>query len=139
MDLTQYMSYLKISQAAKLLGVSTRTLMRWDKDGKFLADHKEKLSGIRFYDEVDVRNHVFWFELRRKHKENLRKLDKVNADLEQFRVTQPLQAGQTPKFHKYEDMKRAYDALREWKDEHDKILKEYSKLPSGFKAKVDPE
>lgn len=133
------MSYIKISQAAKLLRVSTRTMLRWDNDGKFPADHKEKLSGIRFYDLDDINNHVFWFDLRRKHKQNLRKLDKVNADLEQFRVTQPLQAGKNPRFHKYEDMKRAYDALRKWEEEHKKILEEYSKLPRAFKAKIDPE
>ena len=114
-------------------------MMRWDKNGKFPADHKEKLSGIRFYDEADIRNHVFWFNLRRKHKENLKKLHLVNANLEEFRVAQPLQAGQNPRFHKYEDMKRAYNALHAWEKEHDEIMKEYSKLPRGFKAKVDPE
>lgn len=133
------MSYIKISQAAKLLGVSTRTMMRWDKDGKFPADHKEKLSGIRFYDLDDINNHVFWFNLRRKHKDNLRKLGVIRAEVDKYISTQPLQAGENPKFHKYEDMKRAYDALHKWEEEHREILKEYAKLPSGFKAKVDPE
>ncbi len=132
------MSYLRISQAAKILKVNTRTLMRWDNEGKFVA-HKEPLSKIRFYDEVDILNHEIWFELRRKHKAHLKKLDSIRKEVDKFVVTQPLEFGANPKFHKLEDMKKAYDALRDWEKEERNITSEYGKLPSGFKAKVDPE
>jgi len=132
------MSYLRISQVAKILKVNTRTLMRWDNEGKFVA-HKEPLSKIRFYDEIDILNHEVWFELRRKHKAHLKNLDSIKKEVDRFVVTQPLEFGANPMFHKLEDMKKAYDALRDWEKEERKITSEYGKLPSGFKAKVDPE
>lgn len=137
MYINNYMSYIKISQAAKLLEVNTRTLMRWDKEGKFPA-HKETLSKMRFYDETEVLNHVFWFKLRRKHKDHVKKLGAIRAEVNKYVSTQPLQVGGNPKFHKFEDMKKAFVALNIWEKEHKEILKEYSQLPPGFKAKVDP-
>ena len=112
--------------------------MRWDNEGKFLA-HREQLSKIRFYDEADILNHANWFELRRKHKLHLKKLDSIRKEVDKFVVTQPLEFGASPKFHKLEDMKKAYDALSDWEKEERKITGEYGNLPSGFKAKVDPE
>ncbi len=132
------MSYLRISQAAKLLQVSTRTLMRWDQEGKFPA-HREQVSKIRFYDESDVINHAIWFKLRRKHKTHLKKLGAIRSEIDKYIVTQPLNTGENPKFHKFEDMKKAFDALRDWEKEEKEILKEYSHLAPEFKAKLDPE
>lgn len=132
------MSYIRISQAAKLLRVNIRTLMRWDNQGKFIAN-REPLSKIRFYDEKDITNHVIWFEIRRKHKTHLRKLKVIRDEVDKFISTQPLEFGENPKFHKYEDMKKAYDSLHVWEKEEKEIVSEYSKLPNGFKAKIDPE
>lgn len=132
------MSYIRISQAAKLLDINPRTLMRWDEEGKFPA-HKEPLSKMRFYNESEIISHVFWFKLRRKHKAHLKKLDVIRTEVDKYISTQPLQIGENPKFHKLEDMKKAFDAMNKWKNEHNEILKEYSQLPPGFKAKVDPE
>jgi len=131
------MSYVKISQAAKLLGVNSRTLMRWDEKGKFPA-HKEALSKMRFYDKLDITNHALWFSLRRKHRLHLKKLDAIRKEIDKYISTQPLSFGTTPRFHKYEDMKKAFDDLKNWRKEHQLILKQYSELPPRFKAKVDP-
>lgn len=132
------MSYIKISQAAKILEVSTRTMLRWDKEGKFPA-HKEPVSLMRFYDEVDIINHSIWFKLRRKHKAHLRKLGAIREEVNKHVRTQPLEIGYKPVFHNIEDMKKAYDALNNWNKVHKAIIEEYAKLPRGFKAKIDPE
>ena len=132
------MSYIKISQAAELLEVSSRTLMRWDKEGKFPA-HKEPLSKMRFYNKLDITNHAFWFKLRRRHKKHLKKLDEIRNEVDKYISTQPLDTGSNPKFHKYEDMKKAFDDLRDWKEKHKLILEDYYQLTPRFKAKVDPE
>lgn len=127
---------LTIAQASEILGVNKKTLMRWDASGKFPS----KREGIiRYYDEKDIQQHAQWFKLRRKHKEHNRKLGAIRKEVDRFTATQPLGPFDNPHFHKYEDMKRAYDALRAWEQEDKKILEEYSQLPSGFKAKVDPE
>ncbi len=127
---------LTISQASKELKVNKKTLIRWDASGKFTAQRES--AGNRVYDELDIQNHAQWFELRRKHRAHNRLLTAIRKEADRFTATQPL-GMETPKFHKFEEMKRAYEALRKWEAENKEILKEYSKLPPSFKAKVDPD
>lgn len=130
------MTHISISQTAKLLNVSTRTLMRWDKEGKFPA-MREQVSNNRYYDLGDVQDHAKWFELRREHRLHLDKLDAIRKEANKFAATQPLQSIRIPKFHKLEDMKKAYDNLHEWEQEHRRILAKYANIRPGFKAKLD--
>jgi len=127
---------LTIAQAAEKLGVNKKTLIRWGASGKFSAERD--FAGNRVYDERDIANHAQWFTLRRKHRTHNRQLTAIRKEADRFTATQPL-GMETPKFHKYDEMKKAYDALRKWENEDKEILKEYSELPRGFKAKVDPD
>lgn len=127
---------ITIAQAAEKLGVNKKTLIRWDSSGKFPAQRDS--SGDRTYDEKDIENHAQWFKLRRKHRAHNRKLAAIKSETDRFTATQPL-GMETPKFHKFEEMKKAYEALDKWKLESRNILREYSDLPQGFKAKVDPD
>ena len=128
---------LTIAQAADQLKVNKKTLMRWDASGKFPAQRDS--SGNRMYDEQDILNHSQWFRLRRKHRAHNRLLSSIKSETDKYLATQPLGPMDNPKFHKYEDMKKAYDALRKWEKENKKILEEYTKLPRGFRAKLDPD
>lgn len=128
---------LTIAQAAKQLKVNKKTLMRWDASGKFPA--KRDSSGNRTYDEKDISNHAQWFALRRKHRTHNRLLTAIRREADKYLVTQPLGPMENPKFHKLEDMKKAYDALHKWEAEDKKITEEYSKLPEDFRAKLDPD
>ncbi len=125
-----------IAQAAEKLKVNKKTLIRWDASGKFPAQRDSARN--RTYEEQDILNHAQWFELRRKHRTHNRKLTAIKKEADKFTATQPL-GMETPKFHKLEDMKKTYSALRKWKIEDKKILIEYSKLPNGFNAKLDPD
>lgn len=127
---------LTIAQTAEKLRVNKKTLIRWDALGKFPAQRDS--AGNRVYNEQDILNHAQWFILRRKHRAHNRQLNAIRKEADRFTATQPLGMA-TPKFHKYEEMKKAYDALRKWENENREILKEYSVLPQGFKAKVDPD
>lgn len=130
------MSMLTISQAAKKLQVNKKTLIRWDTSGKFPAERDS--SGNRTYEEQDISNHAQWFILRRKHRAHNRLLTAIRKEADRFTAAQPLEIT-TPRFHKLEEMKKAYSALRKWEVENREILKEYSKIPDGFTAKVDPD
>ncbi|CAK0761329.1 putative resolvase [Gammaproteobacteria bacterium] len=44
------------SELAKKIGVTTRTLRRWEAEGKLVA--KRRPSGHRYYDESDVRSYL---------------------------------------------------------------------------------
>lgn len=127
---------LTISQAAEKLQVNKKTLIRWDTSGKFPAQRDS--SGNRVYDEQDILNHAQWFRLRRKHRAHNRQLTAIRKEADRFTATQPL-GMETPKFHKLEEMKRAYDALNKWEAKSKEITEEYSKLPRDFEAKVDPD
>jgi len=126
-----------IAQAASKLKVNKKTLIRWDASGKFPAQRDAAKN--RIYDEEDITNHSLWFLLRRKHRKHNRQLTAIRKECDKYLATQPLGPMENPKFHKLEDMKKAYDALHVWETENSKILAEYSKLPIGFKAKLDPE
>lgn len=127
----------KISQVSKILGVDKKTLMRWDNEGKYPAI-REKHSNIRLYDEIDIQNHALWFDIRRKHKAHLRLLPALNEERNKFINTKPLQPGESPKSFPLKEMKKAYDAIHKWEDEENEILKEYTRVPDGFKHKIDP-
>jgi len=47
-------NYLNISQAAKILSVSTGTLRRWDKTGKF-PSQRHPINNYRIYKEDQVK------------------------------------------------------------------------------------
>lgn len=135
---TKLMSMVKISiaEAAKKLKISKKTLIRWDESGRFPAI-RTSAGEARFYDEEDIKNHALWFEIRRKHKAHNRTLTAIRKEADRFSSTVPLDPGVRVKLHKFEEMKNAYDALRDWEKISREILAEYSKLPVGFKPKVD--
>lgn len=128
---------LSIAQAAEKLQVNKKTLMRWDASGKFPAQRDS--TGNRIYDERDVLNHAQWFTIRRKHRAHNRQLTTIRRECDKYLATQPLGPMKNPKFHRHENMEKVYAAMHKWEVEDMAILEEYSKLPNGFKAKLDPD
>jgi len=129
---------LTISKAAKILGVSKKTLLRWDASGKFLAQ-REPNSGNRYYDEQDIKNHAAWFTLRKKHRAHNRKLTAIRKEADKFLAISPLNPFEKPNFFDGKKMKAAYDSLNKWEDEDKEIMKEYGNLPLHFRPKIDLE
>lgn len=129
------MDKINVTEASKILGISKKTLIRFDEDGRFPA--QRSANGYRIYDRVDIENHALWFSLRRKHKEHNRKLKKIQDEVDKYITTQPLGPFQKSKFHRLGDMRAAFEQLHDWEEEHKEILKEYEKIPEGFKAKTD--
>lgn len=77
------MSQLTIGQAAKILGVSKKTLMRWDNSGRF-SPTRETVSNIRVYEESVVRNLKVLLDHERRYSENIRELRKMMLGLNNF-------------------------------------------------------
>lgn len=121
------MSLLSLQQAAKKLGISTRTLLRWDEDGTFPAAHEE-VSKTRVYDEEIVEVYARYMAVRKTHREHLNKLGAIQASLSKFIVTKPLNPFEPTQVHKYEEMKKAYDAKHEWDKQYKKIEEEENKF-----------
>ena len=131
------MSTYTTNEVAIILNVSKKTLMRWDESGKFPA--RRDSNNFRQYDRKVVDDHVVWFALRRKHKEHLRKLKPIRAEVAKFLRTTPITDSSPPRLFDYKELKKAYDALHEWEDVEKSIVEEYALIPKGFVHLVSPE
>lgn len=118
---------LTVSQAAKILGVNKKTLMRWDDDG-WLKAKRDPLNNARLYDEAVIRKIARWYDLRRRHREHLAKLSPIRKNVDRFLPTTPLDAVTPPKLHNGEEMKLAYSELHKWEEEMKKIYEEYGEF-----------
>lgn len=78
------MSYINTSQAAKILGVSKKTLLRWDEAGKFSPDSREKVSRGRVYKKEDVLNLKKLQEHEEKFQKNLKEIRRVQDELNPY-------------------------------------------------------
>jgi len=116
---------LTISQAAKILGVNKKTLMRWDEAG-WLRAKRDPLNNARLYDEEVIWKVEKWYDLRRRHKEHLSKLKPIRENVDRFLPKTPLDLTTPTQLHKLEDMKKAFDDLREWEKKQKEIYEEYS-------------
>lgn len=118
------MSKLSISEAAKILKVSVKTMHRWDKDNTFPA-LREEVSHARVYDMAVVLDYKNWREAREREKTHLRELGPLRQKIEKYLVTQPLAPGEKTKVFDGKEMGEAYKALDEW-NERNRELREYS-------------
>jgi len=126
-----YKQFLTISETAKILGISSKSLMRWDEDGTFSA--REFASNNRVYLSDDVEMVKKWIDLRKRHREHLKKLDPIRKELDKFLVATPLIPGEPINhFWKIEDLMGPYKAMRDWEKKEDEITQEYSKF-NNFK------
>lgn len=119
------MSNITIGNAAKILGVNKKTLMRWDKSRLFPAT-REPVSNIRVYNQDQVENVLHWLALRKKHRAHLQKLVPIRQSLDRFITKQPFPLSGRPKLYKLEEAKKAFNDLHNWENELKKIYKEYA-------------
>ena len=129
------MSKITISQAAKILGVSKKTLMRWDKPGLFPA-RRESVSNVRIYDKEGVEKLAEWFDLRKKHLNHLKKLKPINDECRRFISTRPLDPYNPPKGHNLRDMKKAFNKMKQWQCDLNELRKKYIEFMEDYYKKL---
>ena len=105
---TDKMVRILIGEAAKILGVSKRTLMRWDKAGRPTSD-RDPRTKFRLYDLQEV-----------KIVAHLRKLPAIQAKIQRYAATTPLNPfapikPESP--NKQEEIKKAFKNRRDWEKE----------------------
>ena len=132
------MSYIKLSQAAQLLGVSSRTLMRWDEEGVFPA-YKEPLSGAKFYEESVIKAYATLFDLERAYKSHLKKLPSISKEVKSYLPTEPLNPAKTPEPKDFKGMKKAFEDLHGWEQEHRDFSSKLSNARSTLEANIHPD
>ena len=129
------MSKITIGQAAKILGVSKKTLMRWDEPGLFPAQ-RESVSNVRIYDKEGVEKLAKWFDLREKHLNHLKKLKPVKDECQRFISTGPLDPHKPPKGYNLPDMKKAFGKMKRWQRDLDKLQKQYIEFTEDYYKKL---
>ncbi len=119
--------YISSGKAAELMGITRRTLIRWEEQG-ILESQRDK-NGNRYYsrDHVLVARRVSdqWKKLRRLHREHLRKLPAIQKEIERFISTKPLERTRDPEPLNFEETKAAFKAMRDWEQENKRIHKLY--------------
>ncbi|OGH18714.1 MAG: hypothetical protein A3F31_00595 [Candidatus Levybacteria bacterium RIFCSPHIGHO2_12_FULL_38_12] len=124
------MTLIKIGEAAKILGVNKKTLMRWDQSGLFPAK-REQVSNIRVYDKAIVEKANKWLDFRKREKEHLDKLAGINKKRDKFIPIIPLGSSSNPQVHSYKEMKKVYGEYDDWKKKYDELQKEDAEF-EGF-------
>lgn len=125
---------MTMQQAAIELGISTKTLRRWEESGHFVPEQIPN-SSIRLYDSHSVGYLKRLLALDRSIKRHLRLLDGLRKELDKHNLEQDYTPGKPLKLMTDEDMKNfneAYDAMEEWKKEYRKLLDEIMKYPKSM-------
>lgn len=130
------MSLINISDAAKIIGVSKRTLMRWD-ESRLLKAKREIVSNIRVYDREIIEKVKRWFALRSKHRVHLRKLAPIRKGIDKYVVTQPLSWLDRPKITSLEEAKKTFEKLHNWESKLKEIYKEYVEFTESYYGKLE--
>ncbi|MEK7498182.1 MAG: MerR family transcriptional regulator [Patescibacteria group bacterium] len=138
------MEYLTASQAAKIIGVNKKTLLRWDEAG-LLPVSEEDREGVlrsRRYEREKVEKIAGWRRLRKREKIHLRKLGAINKWKNKYIPLKPIDLLNPPKGltpDEFKDMKAAYKASREWNEELGRIDREYIKFTEDYYRKIPDE
>lgn len=124
---------LTIEETAKVLRVSTRTLLRWEEKG-YLAPHKKEPS-IRLYDPNVVSYWKVMLGLDRKLKEHLKLLTELRERLNKHNLEQDYIPGKKLKLMTEEDLKsfsEAYEAMERWNKDYKELLQSIMEFPQSM-------
>ena len=120
------------TQAAKLLGVTRRTMLRWEERKWLRSLPQRDEHGNRIYREDHVRlaKHVWnqWINLRRYHREHLRKLPAIQREVECFIITTPLGDMGEGRMFDLREMQSAFRKMKEWQDKSRRIHDMYDQF-----------
>ncbi len=119
-------------QASGELGVSVRTLRRWEEKGHFPPQRIED-TNIRLYDADAVEYLKRVLNLDRGIKKHLQLLDGLRKELDKHILEQDFVPGKPLKLMTEKDVKdftKAYDAMEEWEKEYKRLLNELMQYPN---------
>ena len=119
-------------QAAKELGVSVRTLRRWEEQGYF-SPQKIENTNIRLYHIYAVGYLKRILDLDRNLRIHLQLLEGLKKDLDKHNMEQDFIPGKPLKLMTEEDVhnfSKAYNAMEKWNKEFKRLLSELTQYPN---------
>lgn len=100
-----------------MLGINKITLIRWDKSGKLPAK-RESVSKNRYYSLELIKAFV-------DYRFHLKKLKKITEEVNKYSATEALDLVVRVKHCKFEDLKKAFEALRGWEGKYKILRRKY--------------
>lgn len=126
---------LTIKKVANRLGVSTKTMRRWE-ESKFFVPERDPHTGIRLYHPYAVEYWEKYLSVNRKYENHLKELSPINKELSRHLVMSPLAVNQKLPMLDTEAFLKAEEKLDIWEKEHKKLLKEVLELPVFVKKAI---
>lgn len=119
---------MTIKQAADELGVSTKTLRRWDKSGYLVPERKPKTK-IRLYHPHLISYWKKLLELDRVLKKHLKLLDSLRKELDKYMLEQDYKPGEKLKLLDVESFSKVRNTMEQWDEEFKRLLNEIASYP----------
>lgn len=123
---------MTIKQAAIELGISTKTLRRWEKSG-YLVPERQDVTGVRLYHPYLINYWKKLFDLRRAIINHLRSLDGIKKAIDKHTSDQNNTSGQPPKLltvADLDDFMKASESEEKWNRTYHRMLRELREYPS---------
>lgn len=126
---------MTIHQVAEVLGVSTKTLRRWEESNLFTPE-RDPHTNIRLYHPYLVEYWKKLLTINREISSHLKKLDPIRKDLNKHIVMKPLSPGEKIPMLDIEGFSKANDAMEEWEAEYDKLIKDFFEFPDMMQKAI---
>lgn len=123
---------LTIKQASNMLGISTKTLRRWEESGYFVPDERTQHTNIRLYNPQRIEYWKKMLELDRSLRGHLKLLQGLRDALDIHNAEQNYIPGQKLKFLDMDKFSKAYDEMEEWDKKYKTLLDELLKFPQDM-------
>lgn len=126
-------NYMTIQHVANELGVSTKTLRRWEEKGYFVPE-RQATTNIRIYHTWPVGYWKRMLELDRSIKQHLKRLDGLRKELDKHMTEQDYIPGKKLKIIDGESFNKAYEDISQWDEEFKRLLDELLKYPQSMRV-----
>jgi len=134
-------NYITIQKAANKLGVSTKTLRRWEESG-YLIPERQEGTGFRLYHSILIDYWKKLFDLRRVITNHLRMLREIRNALDIHTTEQNYIPGKPLKMlseKELDEFMKACNAEEEWKRTYERLLRELREYPLSMRRATSKE
>lgn len=125
------MSQITTKEASQILGISKRTLFRWEKEGR-IKSTREGILNVRVYDRDYIEMAKKILELNQQEKDHLTKLPEIRNQVKEHYLLQEYTPGKPLTLSTTEEVETAMKAFKDeeaWLAEHKRLLNELFSFP----------
>lgn len=132
------MSLITAKEASQILGISKRTLYRWEKEGR-IRNYREGILNVRVYDRDYIEMARKILELDQQETDHLAKLPEIRNQVKEHFLLQEYTSGKPLKLSTTEEVEAAMKAFKDeetWLAEHKRLLAELCSYPRDILIEI---